>query len=169
VLLTGSKGVGKTTLMKGLAAIINRYSGRVLAVYRNFEEVDNVRGPSHDLGFDGAFRTETYDKWCLQHRRCLIFFGDEFDTLYTRESMRQESSVRIASEILSLGKSTLGLGIISGSSACLTSLAFKEGPNKYSDFPNMNCTVFVHHRWPPVREQESSGGYIEIERKGFTD
>lgn len=46
VLQTGTKGVGKTTLMKGLAAIINSYSGgNVLAVYRNFEEDGSQLGP----------------------------------------------------------------------------------------------------------------------------
>lgn len=113
VLLTGTKGVGKTTLMKGLAAIINSYSGgNVLAVYRNFEEDGSQLGPSQDLGFDGAFRTDTYYEWCCQHRKCLIFFGDEFDTLYTSDD--RPTSIRIAREILSLGKSTLGMGIIAG-------------------------------------------------------
>eukprot|EP01039_Chlorochromonas_danica_P007592 gene7592-8392_t len=154
VLITGTKGVGKTTLMKGLATIINSYSGgHVRAVYYNFEEDGSLLGPSQVLGFDRAFTTEAYNQWCLEHRKCLIFFGDEFDTLYASDD--RQTSIRIAREILSLGKSTLGFGIISGSSAGLKSLAFKEDPDdaKHNGFPNLNCTVYVEYRFSPVREK----------------
>lgn len=110
-------------------------------------------GPSQDLQFDRDFTTDEYDMWCLQHGKCLIFFGDEFDTLYTSDN-RQES-IRIAREILSLGKSTLGFGVISGSSAGLKSLAFKEDAidAKHYGFPILNCTVYEEYRFSPVREK----------------
>lgn len=164
VLLTGTKGVGKTTLMMGLAAIINSFSGQVRAVYNSFENNDSLVSLSEVLGFDQDtnFTTETYDQWSIQNRKCLIYFGDEFDTLY--ELSDRSKSIRIARQILNLGKSTLGFGIISGSSAWLRSLAFKEDANnaKHLGFPDLNCSVFVEYRLQPVRDKVQLEGVLRL-------
>jgi hypothetical protein len=153
VLLTGTKGVGKTTLMKGLYAIVKKYCKHTIPIFRNFEEREQCFGPSSMLvpPFSEPFTTDSYWAWSLANRKGLIFFGDEFDYLYG--AAVRDVGVPIAKEILSLGKSNVGFGIISGSSSALKSLAHKEDETdtRHDGFPNLNHTVYVEYRLNPIR------------------
>jgi hypothetical protein len=121
ILITGSKGVGKTTLMIGLHIIIKTYGLNVKSIYLSFEEDETCSSLSTILDLEGPFSTVSYTQWTRAKKRSIIIFGDEFDFLY--EKLPQSESIKIAQQILSLGKSTTGFGVISGSSAALRSLA----------------------------------------------
>jgi hypothetical protein len=72
LLLTGVKGVGKTTLMKGLYNIIYKYKTHVQPIYIDYEQEPNtlIKRVSSCLKptFEGPFTEDTYDTWALKHK-----------------------------------------------------------------------------------------------------
>ena len=152
ILITGSKGVGKTTLMIGLYTIIKIYGLHVKPIYLSFDEKGSCSPLSSMLKFDCPFTTVSFTQWTKAKNQSIILFGDEFDSLY--EKLPQSESIGIAQEILSLGKSTTGFGVISGSSAALRALVYKLDPldDRHKGFPNLNHTVYVETRLMPVRD-----------------
>lgn len=85
-------------------------------------------------------------------------FGDEFDNLY-----RYSEGIPIAKEFLSLGKSAFAMGIISGSSAHVKSLAYKidrEDP-RHNNFPDLNYSVYSERRLSPSRTKEKLERILE--------
>ena len=82
ILITGSKGVGKTTLMVGLHTIIETYGLNVKSVYLSFEEDETCSPLSTMLDFDCPFSTASYTQWTRAKKLSIIIFGDEFDFLY---------------------------------------------------------------------------------------
>ena len=152
IMLTGTKGVGKTTLMKGLLAIIKKNCRHVIPIYNSFEECGCLLTPSSFLDPElRSITTASYFDWVKKYKRGLMFFGDDFDYLYTLSDENREIGIWIAQELLSLGKSNFAFCFISGSSSNFKALAHKEDPSdeRHQGFPNMNNTVYVEYELRP--------------------
>ena len=134
LLITGTNGVGKTTLMKRLKMIIDRNCVNVTTMYIDYE-IENLKLlPSHNLlQFDcEQFNPDTFDAFARKMSKGLIFFGDEIQELY-----KVLSTLHVVKEILAIGKSGCAMGIISGTSSTVRALAYKEiKEDKYLPYPN---------------------------------
>ena len=107
IMLTGTKGVGKSTLMKGLYHIILKNCVHVIPIFNSFQEENGILGPSSFLDPPLAkFTTDNYESWARKQNKGIIYFGDEFDRLYNIS--KRDDAVAVAKEILSLGKSNIG-------------------------------------------------------------
>ena len=95
---------------------------------------------------------ESFRTWARANKKGLIFFGDEFEYLYRYTN---EHSITIVKQVLSLGKSTLALGVISGSAVDLRALAYKENRDdpRYQEYPDLNHSVYVEWRLDPIRNR----------------
>jgi predicted AAA+ superfamily ATPase len=76
ILITGVKGVGKTTLMNGLTQIIRAFADRrhVTAVFVDFEQNTlHETLPSKLLSFptETSFNEQSLHQWSLQNKRGL--------------------------------------------------------------------------------------------------
>ena len=162
ILITGTKGVGKTTLMRGLCTIIKNHGVHVRPIYLNFEEDESYSSLSTLLSFEGSFTTDSYTQWTIVNKKSILLFGDEFDFLY--QKLNRPDAIKIAKEILSLGKSSTGFGVISGSSAALRALAYKLDPTdtRHDGYPNLNHTVYVEMRLMPTRDYAQLESVLRI-------
>jgi hypothetical protein len=162
ILITGTKGVGKTTLMRGLCTIIKNHSVHVRPIYLNFEEDESYSSLSTLLSFEGPFTTDSYTQWTIVNKKSILLFGDEFDFLY--QKLNRPDAIKIAKEILSLGKSSTGFGVISGSSAAFRAFAYKLDPNdtRHDGYPNLNHTVYVEMRLMPIRDYAQLESVVRI-------
>lgn len=105
ILLTGPRGVGKTTLMKELAAIILKNHNNVIPIYHDYEQSGMVKPSSlmKDLMGDELFKEltqDTYDDFVKQKGKAFIVMGDEVQAWYNNED-----GIAVAREFISLGKS----------------------------------------------------------------
>jgi len=162
-LLTGTKGVGKSSIMKGLSSIIMDYGVNVISKYVDYEMSTTSIPPSKlidEYGFPNGFDYETYDKWCKNNRKGVIFFADEIQFLY-KEGNIGENIVR---ELLCLGKSDYAKGIISGSSSNVNALAYRNNPNDptHFGFPNLNHTVYRQCHLSPLRTRLDLAAVLAI-------
>ena len=115
LLITGTKGVGKTTLMKGLKLIIDENCINVTTMFIDYEIKKSNLLPSQNLlQFDHKieFDPDTFDTYSRKLNKGLIFFGDEIQELY-----KDLSTLDVVREILAIGKSGCAMGVISGSSS----------------------------------------------------
>lgn len=124
VLITGAKGVGKTTLMKGLKLIIDKNCVNVTTMYIDYEMKKSKCFPSQNISqFDQEmeFDSDTFDAFSRKINKGLIFFGDEIQELY-----KNLSTLPVVQEILAIGKCGCAMGVISGSSSTVRALAYNE-------------------------------------------
>jgi hypothetical protein len=98
----------------------------------------------------------------MVNKKSILLFGDEFDFLYQKRN--RPDAIKIAKEILSLGKSSTGFGVISGSSAALRALAYKLDPTDtpHDGYPNLNHTVYVEMRLMPTRDYAQLESVLRI-------
>jgi len=150
ILITGVKGVGKTTLMYGLSKIIQENSEAVLAYYVDYEQDPSRPKPSSYLKITPPFTQSAYDTWAKTKMKGIFLFADEVQHLYTNDV----NDVQIVQEILCIGKSPFAMGIISGSSSDVKALVHKEcvDDDRYKKYPNLNHTVYSERHLCPVRK-----------------
>lgn len=171
ILITGPKGVGKSTLMKGLKAIIDCNGINVSCIYFDFEQQPNYsttpsviikeRLKIHD---STPFDQVLYDSWVKEHKKAFIVMGDEIHVLY---DIIDNQSVTIVKEFLSLGKSNFAQGIISGSAANVKSLVHKtnSSDSRRAKYPNLNHSVYTERRIEPLRSVDQFKHCFDIKRE----
>ena len=165
-LITGTKGVGKTTLMKGLKLIIDQNCINVATMFIDYETKKSNLLPSNNLlGFDQEtdFDQDTFDDFAIKRKKGLIFFGDEIQELY-----KDISKLDVVRELIVIGKAGCSMGIISGSSSNVRALAFNQiQEDKYLRYPNLNHSVYSEVHLDPLRSEIEIRQYLQT--KGITD
>jgi hypothetical protein len=157
-LMTGIKGVGKTTIMLGLKAFISQFGVRVKSAYVSYD-VSKAKPSEFLTALTGApvgilsspRGSNAYDQWAATNKKAFMIFGDELHHLYDSTEY-----IPIVSEILCLGKARHGFGLIADSSACIRSLAFKEDhlDARHRGYPDLNNSVFKAIPLNPVRTRQ---------------
>ena len=165
ILISGAKGVGKTTLMKGLRSIIDENCIHVTTIFVDYETEEPKPLPSQLLlGFDlpdSKFNQETLCAYAKRVNKGVIFFGDEIQELY-----KNPSNIPVVRQILAIGKTGCAMGIVSGSSFNVRALAFKEIDDyKYLDYPSLNNTVYKENHLNPLRTENEMKQYLESQKK----
>ena len=165
ILISGAKGVGKTTLMKGLRSIIDENCIHVTTIFVDYETEEPKPLPSQLLlGFDlpdSKFNQETLCAYAKRVNKGVIFFGDEIQELY-----KNPSNIPVVRQILAIGKTGCAMGIVSGSSFNVRALAFKEvDDEKYNLYPNLNNTVYKTKDLNPLRTEIEIQQYLQIQTK----
>ena len=145
ILLTGIKGVGKSTIMMGLHILIKTYGHHVKSVYIDYStsQSGSPKFPSVLMKnySPTVFDLITYNRWAISNRTAYLVFGDEVDYLhdgaYDCSSTARVTNIDIMKEFLVIGKSSNAMGVISGSSAKTRSLLYKQDSydNRHLDFP----------------------------------
>lgn len=169
ILLTGVRGIGKTTIMQGLCSCICVLSKTIVAIYHDYEKIGNhvhiydlinswwkVFSPNDHIQID------PHD--CLQSTfekdKSVVVCADEFQGLYERQSNEQiEKAKQILHDLYLVGKSYGAVAIISGSSSNVRDLAFqRNGLGK--GYQNFNHTVFQERRLEPLRTQQDFKDFL---------
>jgi hypothetical protein len=171
ILLTGPRGVGKTTLMKGLTAVIKAKCINVTPIYHDYEQSDKVKPSqliSESINQEMFFKTmdqNAYDAWVKENRKAFIVMGDEINALY-----EGPDGIPIAKEFLCLGKSRFSMGIISGSTVSVKPLVHKEDSNdpRHTIFPNLNHSVYSERMLKPLRNQVDVDQVLAVKKKILT-
>jgi hypothetical protein len=163
-LLTGVRGVGKSTLMKFLfLCVCHVLRDFATALYLDFERdcvlpTKKIEGMCHPtkntVDADELARS-------LFRRKCpLVFFGDEIQSLYSPSPHQDDFGLIAVRELYAFGKNGCCFSMLSGSSATTAALAFKEleriGKDSlaYHRYPNLNSTVYRDYRLYPLRTRE---------------
>lgn len=176
ILISGVRGVGKTTLMTGFTRILTAACKHVFAVYCDYEQAVEHKPPSQlILEQLKARRPEIWDKVqsitdCIELldklqslRTYVAFFADEIQELYKADASRECPEVSCVKELLSIGKSPNCFGVISGSSAKIASLAIRKDPGvEYREYPNLNNSVYREMKLLPLRDKEELQKLLEV-------
>ena len=165
ILISGAKGVGKTTLMKGLRSIIDENCIHVTTIFIDYETRVRKPLPSQILqGFnlpDSDFDQKTLCEYAKRVNKGVIFFGDEIQELY-----KNPSNIPVVTQILAIGKSGCAMGIVSGSSSNVRALAYKKVNDfKYLDYPSLINTVYKEKHLNPLRTENEIKQYLENQEK----
>lgn len=169
ILLSGVKGVGKTTLLKFLYYVTKKYFSEYLfPIFIDFNEAKLLPSSilEHNFLFKPGGNISEQVYLLSKSKKALVCFGDEMDRLYKDNAPPEDLSVKIVQELYTIGKSTNCLGIISGSSATTAALAFKETcngkpVNTYHSYPNLNHTVYQDCRLFPLRSRQDLEAFVK--------
>ena len=85
LLITGAKGVGKTTIMFGLHSIVKKNCKNVTSLYIDYEiEFSELRSSEYFSQFDSNEKINfvTLQEYAERINKGFIFFGDKIQELY---------------------------------------------------------------------------------------
>eukprot|EP00736_Rhodelphis_marinus_P011223 Rmarinus@m.24738 len=176
MLLVGSRGVGKTTLMEGFHNVLRVLSRHICPIYIDYEQGE-LTAPTtlarKALGVDENDPKLQSVRELVRHGltqdKCLFFFCDEIPVLYAApgEEQVRERGLKIVKELLSIGKfANLGC-VISGSSVFTKALAFRQDlegrqlDERAKSYVNLNNTVYIPDTLTPLRSAEEVQGVFE--------
>eukprot|EP00761_Pharyngomonas_kirbyi_P001420 gb/GECH01001424.1/.p1 GENE.gb/GECH01001424.1/~~gb/GECH01001424.1/.p1 ORF type:complete len:626 (+),score=48.08 gb/GECH01001424.1/:1-1878(+) len=188
LLITGIRGVGKTTLMRGLCTVLSNLQGhKLITVYYDYElnppvtltqlllesfESSKDRELPQTIQPDDKFAT-LLQKLCYAGFRVAMFL-DEIQTLFVPNNHPDYiRNLEITREILKLGKSEFHcFGVLSGSSSNVRNLAYHEDPlAKEGRYPNLNNNVYCEYELRPVRDRnemlEIIPEYVDVDKCFF--
>ena len=159
-IITGCKNVGKTLLMKGLQLFIEEFCSKFTKVYFiDFSLNPDFISNKLDPPIEGDFTDSNVNMWCQKQKKTLILFGDEFQTLYLKNSKDLKANTNMVRQLLAVGKASLAVGILSGSSAATKSLAHRESTftsdiYSFMAFEDLNHQCYIELVIPPMRNKE---------------
>ena len=170
ILITGIRGIGKTTLMRGLWTVLSYLEQSLVAIYYDFE----LQSPKclftllkDRLSQKKVLVPDVCDQFgsLLENLHTRDFqvamFLDEIQILYVpRGAVQYAKNNKILREILFLGKSDYNCyGILSSSSSnirehtsCMTSLGY----------PNLHNSVFVESLLSPIRCKNKLSLFLDV-------
>ena len=143
-MITGAKSTGKTVLMQGLRKFASLFCSDFLdIVFIDFAVEDGLISDKINPVIEDSFTESAITEWCNTHSKCILFFGDNFDSLYLSglSSVKHEENKTNIKQLLALGKAPWSMGIISGSSATSSYLAFKDSDYISSEYSH---SVFIN-------------------------
>ena len=164
VLLTGIRGIGKTTVMKGLCKVFKFLEEKFIGVYFDFElstpgalsamllhkatkkGINNLNANMTLKNIIKKLHGEKYQ---------IAMFLDEIQHLYVpKDDNCYPQYIEILREILFIAKCEYkSFGVISGSSAKIRDLAYlKTDFAKNGGFPNLNNNVYREINLKPIRD-----------------
>jgi hypothetical protein len=170
LLITGVRGVGKTTLMRGLWRVLSSLQGdKLVAIYHDYETGRPVKPAElifelfHTTGRqlpEGVRRTDDFKTllqklWQAGFR--VAMFLDEIQTLFVpRDHGDFQTYLGITKDILVLGKSEYDcFGVLSGSTSNVHDLAYHKDPiAQAGSYPNLNNTVYCEYHLSPIRDRQ---------------
>lgn len=78
--------------------------------------------------------------------------------------MQKQEKIKVAQELVSIGKSNFGMGVLSGSSASVKELAHKINPSdlRHAGYPNFNHRVYGERHLYPIRSESDFKEVIEL-------
>lgn len=168
LLITGGKGVGKTTIMMGLCRILGELEPKVICVYHNYEGektplVELLQG--HVEVVPGSTFKDVLEQIGASGKG-LAMFLDEIQTLYIGRFVRGPDSNTIpepdfksfrsiVSDIQRLGKTGAhAFGVVSGSASNTHQCVYlQDAVAKEGKYPNLNNGVYREYVLRPVRSQ----------------
>eukprot|EP00835_Amoeboradix_gromovi_P002446 NODE_139_length_17940_cov_0.254190.p3 type:complete len:522 gc:universal NODE_139_length_17940_cov_0.254190:2228-3793(+) len=176
-LLKGPKGSGKSYVMIGIGTTAMYHFNNVLYVYHDYEK-KGFKYPYELILLALRKRKYTWKEYLqsmlnerlgmidyadndqfedllrtLSRQVTVVFCADEIQELYVADN---DETIRIARQLLIIGKS-VHLAIVSGSSAQIEQLAYRDPESKYQHFPNLNRSCYTTFRIPVVRDRETLG------------
>ena len=176
-LLKGPKGSGKSYVMMGIGTTAMYHFNNVLYVYHDYEK-KGFKYPyesilvalrkskynwkeymesifSEKLGMIEYANNDQFEDFLrtISRQVCVVFCADEIQELYFADN---DKTIHIARQLLIISKS-VHLAIVSGSSAQIEELAFRDPDSKYQHFPNLNHSCYTTHRIPVARDRETLG------------
>ncbi|KAJ3078489.1 hypothetical protein HK102_004471 [Quaeritorhiza haematococci] len=159
VLLTGTKGVGKTTLMRGAVQVADQLCKRVRAFYIHYETMEWATPrecAETKLGVE--LDTTTWVSAAAARGHPIAFFADEIQSLYVAgptpmEKRSPTAGLNILVQLLVIGKNPHAFGVVSGSSR---SLAFKRQgiDDWFLTYPDLHNSVYELMVLHPIRTQQ---------------
>ena len=173
VLLQGVKGVGKTTLLRGLHRVLGVLSSCLVPLFVDFtagfvRPLDLVRAYAQQLGTTPTPGTMRELLLALQQReeaRYIMFFADELQLLYKPNAPAGDASCAAVADLLAIGKTDNTFGVVAGSTSALRSLTFRRhtaaGSDPYRAYVDLNHTVYVAHEVPPLRTRDELRGVLQ--------
>ncbi|KAL6055843.1 hypothetical protein QOT17_016534 [Balamuthia mandrillaris] len=173
LLITGVRGVGKTTLMKGLCSTLSVLAPKLICLYHDYE-LDQSDGKKALLALLkskvphlGPLPDNLPDALSAlgDQGYCVAFFLDEVQVLFVATNHSNYGTyLRITQDILYVGKGAYNaFGVISGSSSNLRSLAYKQDTlAKEGDYPNLNNNVYREYRLSPIRKLDELKEVIKM-------
>ena len=172
VLLSGVKGVGKTTLMKFMYFWVKKYLKKFLCpIFIDFSsDKTSPLAALKQRYLMNADINKAMNLLAFTLHRPLIFFGDEIDALYQRDAPVDHWGVKIVSELYSIGKANNAFAVISGSSAKTAALAFKDPlrigypAESLSNYSDLNYSVYQDERLFPLRTREQLNIFVDTRK-----
>jgi Cdc6-like AAA superfamily ATPase len=164
ILLTGTKGVGKSTLMQALVIYLTEVSLNLIIVNLEYETTKGQAPilPSASIPeLNGSWTLDTLTKHCAHHNKRVVVFADEIQELYDGDVAQLDSGRKIIAELIAVGKSPLAFGVISGSASKTRRLVHCHEGYRVSGFSNLNHSVFVQHRMMPARKEDDLKAMIQ--------
>jgi hypothetical protein len=180
-IITGVKGVGKTTTMKGSAVVMATLYPNILVVMLNFQEqtqeatllehiISLARLKRNEIEKDETIARLAYLnlEGLLTHLRVeydlyVAFFGEEIQTLFQREAVISDNTVKTVKNLITIGKSKHAFAILSGTSSHTQELAFQAAKRpEYDSYPSLNDTVYRISRMSPFREKSKLKAMLSI-------
>lgn len=152
-LISGSRGVGRTTLMHSVFCILFLLlDSRVIPIFIDFSKMTispntaiaacaNVF-PDHDV----------YDTLSMvDNNKAVVLFCDEIQTLYVREEDNEKMG--IVQQLRMLGKLSEHLCVCSGSSLFTVRWALHPTAYGFRNYQSLNSSVFLENHLAPVSDQ----------------
>ena len=180
VLLTGVKGIGKTTVLYMAEIVATLLCDRCLVVYLNYETETNPQPRLPSVAVCAAARARYPDwpasdasreedmAWAgieLSRRGVwLLLLVDELQEVYKEECAN--AGARIVRQLLVVAKEhSNNFAIVSGSSSSVQRLAFQQDDicqqrSWVRNYPNLNHTVFVPMPMLPIRNRDHFGAVV---------
>eukprot|EP00761_Pharyngomonas_kirbyi_P002303 gb/GECH01002307.1/.p1 GENE.gb/GECH01002307.1/~~gb/GECH01002307.1/.p1 ORF type:complete len:309 (+),score=35.08 gb/GECH01002307.1/:1-927(+) len=181
LLITGIRGVGKTTLMRGLWSVLsNLQENNLVAIYHDFEKMEayllselllDSFCTSKDRQLPQTVDSNDHFEDLLSKLHAagfrVVMFLDEIQNLFVKgNNVNYQKYLKITKEILTLGKSQYHcFGVVSGSSSNMRNLAYKKDPiAEDGNYPNLNNNVYLEYKMDSVRSREELRNILSADR-----
>ena len=174
-LLQGVRGVGKTTLLDGVYGVVQAVLPQYFLVAFIDYEIQEFQRPLAVLK-QKAKETKVVSQEEADHtqdilsflrlmqvkRRAVLFVADEVQRLFHRNVEFDDPNCRAVGDLVAIGKSTLGLGLLAGSTSRLQSLVFRQNAedDPYALYPDLNNTVYAMTEIVPLRTRKQLQGVL---------
>lgn len=173
LLVTGVRGVGKTTIMRGLSKILGELEDKIVCHYHDYEGtkvplVDLLRPylkRKLKLNDDGATSFRDMLAEFTGRRYGVVMFLDEIHRLYVEQTHPDyRQYVETIQGIYALGKTgPFSFGVVSGSSSNTRDLAYaKDDVAIKGSYPDLNNGVYREHVLRPLRSKSDFQAAVRL-------